>query len=114
VQHRITRRAVVKGGLMASAIAPALGLIGRSAATATTDLPALDPHESTAMTLGFINDSAKVDSAANPAHTTDQTCANCEQFLGKPGEIRAGCVLFPGKSVPAAGWCKVWRKTTRV
>jgi hypothetical protein len=114
MQHGITRRAVVKGGLMAGAVVPALGFMGRSAATAATDLPALDPHESTAVTLGFINDSAKVDSAANPAHTADQSCANCEQFLGKPSDIRGGCVLFPGKSVPAAGWCKVWRKMTRV
>jgi len=114
MRHGITRRALFKGGLMASALVPALGLIGKSATTAAADLPALDPHEPTAMTLGFVNDSAKVDSAANPAHTADQNCANCEQFLGKPSDIRGGCVLFPGKGVPAAGWCKVWRKTTRV
>jgi cytochrome c553 len=30
--------------------------------------------------------------------------------LSSPGDARGGCVLFPGKSVPAAGWCKVWRK----
>jgi len=110
MRQRITRRALVKRGLIASAIVPALGLIGRTASSAATDLPALDLHEPTAMTLGFVNDSAKVDPTANPAHTADQNCANCEQFLGKPGDIRGGCVLFPGKSVPAAGWCKVWRK----
>jgi hypothetical protein len=101
MRHKITRRAVVKGALMASAMAPALGLIGKTASSATTSLPALDPHEPTAVTLGFVNDSP---------HTADQNCANCEQFIGKPSDLRGGCVLFPGKSVPAAGWCKVWRK----
>src|ERR1700722_1350968 len=110
MRHKITRRAVVKGGLMAGAIVPAWGLMGGAAAAASTDLPALDPQEPAAKTLGFVNDTAKVDPAANPAHTAGQTCANCEQFLGKPSDIRGGCVLFAGKSVPSAGWCKVWRK----
>lgn len=109
MQSKITRRAVVKSGLLASAIVPALGLIGNTA-SAAADLPALDPKDSAAVALGFINDSAKVDAAANPTHMADQKCANCEQYQGKPSDARGGCVLFPGKSVPAAGWCKVWRK----
>ena len=112
--YRITRRAVVTGGLMASAVVPALGLVGNTASAAAADLPALDPQDPMAVTLGFKNDSAKVDPAANPLHAADQICGNCEQFLGKAGDARGGCVLFPGKSVPTAGWCKVWRKTTRV
>jgi hypothetical protein len=108
MELRITRRAVVKGALMASAVVPALGLIDRSAAAA--DLPALDPKDPSAVTLGFYNDSTKVDAAANPRYSADQKCANCEQYQGKPGDARGGCVLFPGKSVPAEGWCKVWRK----
>jgi hypothetical protein len=113
MQGRITRRAVVAGGLLAGAVVPALGLIGNTA-SAAADLPALDPKDPAAVTLGFYNDSAKVDAAANPLHTANQTCGNCEQFLGKPGDVRGGCVLFAGKSVPASGWCKVWRKSTKV
>lgn len=109
MQSKITRRALVKSGLIASAIVPALGLIGNTA-SAAADLPALDPKDPAAVTLGFDNDSAKVDAAANPTHTADQKCANCQQFLGNPSDARGGCVLFAGKSVPAAGWCKVWRK----
>ncbi len=109
----ITRRSVVKGGLVAGAIVPALARIGNAATPAPADLPALDPKEAAAVTLGFINDAAKVDTAANPRYASGQTCANCEQFIGKPTDARGGCVLFPGKSVPAAGWCKVWRKTTK-
>lgn len=113
MQSRITRRAVVKAGLMAGAIAPSLAVIGTTASAAGADLPPLDPKEATAVALGYATDSATVDSAANPTHTTAQICANCEQYLGKPKEPSGGCVLFTGKSVPAAGWCKVWRKTTK-
>jgi hypothetical protein len=110
VQHIVTRRAVVKGGLLLSAIVPALGLIGNSTGAATADLPPLDPKDPAAVTLGFVDNVSKVDAAANPTYAPGQKCANCEQFQGKPSDARGGCVLFSGKSVPAAGWCKVWRK----
>ena len=77
------------------------------------DLPPLDPKEAAAVTLGFINDATKVDAVANPRYAAGQTCANCEQYIGKQSDPKGGCVLFPGKSVPGAGWCKVWRKTTK-
>ena len=109
MQNKITRRSIVKSGLMASAVVPAFGLICDTAAAAA-DLPALDPKDPQAMTLAFINDTTKVDAALNPTHTADQTCANCQQFQGNRTDARGGCVLFPGKSVPAIGWCKVWRK----
>jgi hypothetical protein len=94
---------------MAGTTIYALGLIG-SRASAAAELPALDPKDPAALTLGFANDSTHVDTTANPNYARGQTCANCQQFQGKPGDARGGCVLFPGKSVPAAGWCKVWRK----
>jgi hypothetical protein len=109
VQNQVTRRAVVKGGLLCSALIPAVGLIGNTRA-ATAGLTPLDPKDPAAVTLGFINDASKVGAAANPAYAPGQKCANCEQFQGKPNDALGGCVLFPGKSVPAAGWCKVWRQ----
>jgi hypothetical protein len=109
VQNKVTRRAVVKGGLLLSAIVPALGLIGNTGA-ATADLPPLNPKDPAAVTLGFVDDVSEVDAAANPTYAPGQKCANCEQFQGKPIDARGGCVLFPGKSVPGSGWCKVWRK----
>jgi High potential iron-sulfur protein len=113
MRNKITRRAIIKAGLMASTIAPSLALISVTAAAAGADLPPLDPKDAAAITLGFTNDSASVDRAANPTHTADQNCANCEQYLGTQKDAKGGCVLFAGKSVPAAGWCKVWRKTTK-
>jgi len=109
VPSRFTRRAIVKRGLLFSATLPALGLAG-TANAGPADLPPLDPKDAAAITLGFVDDVSKVDAAANPTYAAGQKCANCEQFLGKPSDVRGGCVLFPGKSVPAAGWCKVWRQ----
>lgn len=109
MESNITRRAAIKGGVMAGAAVSALGLIGNSPSMAA-DLPPLDPKDPMAVTLGFVNDASKVDAAANPRYAPGQTCANCQQFQGEMGSARGGCVLFAGKSVPAAGWCKVWRQ----
>jgi high potential iron-sulfur protein len=109
MRNTITRRTAIKRGLMAGSAISALGLID-GGPSAAADLPALDPRDPAAVTLGFTNDATHVDATANPTYAHGQTCANCQQFQGKPGDALGGCVLFPGKSVPAAGWCKVWRK----
>lgn len=107
--NSITRRTVIKRGLMAGTAISVAGLIG-SRPSVAADLAPLDPKDPTAVTLGFTNDANHVDAAANPTYARGQTCANCQQYQGKSGDARGGCVLFPGKSVPAVGWCKVWRK----
>ncbi len=106
MQNKISRRSLVKGGLIAGAFLPAMGLIANSAASA--GLPALDPKDPTAQALGFVTDASKVDAAANATYKPTQKCSNCAQFLGKPADATAGCNIFAGKSVPAGGWCKVW------
>jgi len=108
MQKNISRRALVKGGLMMGALVPALGLVAERAAAA--DLPALDVNDPTAKALGFVPDTTKVDDKANTTHKPDQKCANCAQFQGKPTDARGGCNIFIGKSVPAGGWCKTWAK----
>ena len=97
MQSKISRRAMVKGGLIAGAFIPAMGLIGNSSTAA-------------AQALGFVTDHTKVDAKANATYKADQDCGNCAQFQGKAGDATAGCNIFAGKSVPAAGWCKVWAK----
>lgn len=106
MQSKITRRAIVKSGLIAGAFMPALGLITHSASAA--GLPPLDPSDPTAKALGFVADTSKVDAAANPTYKPTQKCGNCAQFQGKAGDATAGCNIFAGKSVPQGGWCKVW------
>jgi hypothetical protein len=106
MQQKISRRAMVKGGLIAGALVPALGLIGNTAGAA--GLTPLDPSDPTAKGLGFVTDSSKVDASANPTFKPGQKCATCAQYQGKAGDASAGCNIFAGHSVPANGWCKVW------
>lgn len=109
MQRKISRRALVKRGLIAGAFIPAMGFAARSGAAA---LPALDPKDPTAQALGFVNDATKVDAAANATYKPTQKCSNCAQYQGKPGDATAACNIFAGKSVPAGGWCKVWAAKT--
>ena len=106
MQSKISRRSLIKGGLIAGAFVPAMTLMANSAAAAA--LPPLDPKDPTAQALGFIADATKVDAAANPTYKPTQKCSTCAQFLGKATDATGGCNIFAGKSVPAAGWCKVW------
>jgi High potential iron-sulfur protein len=106
MQSRISRRAILKGGLIAGACLPAIGLMSRRANAA--GLPPLDPKDPTAAALGFVTDATKVDTAANATYKPGQKCGTCAQYLGKAGDASAGCNLFAGKSVPVGGWCKVW------
>jgi hypothetical protein len=106
MQNKISRRSVVKGGLIAGTFIPAMGLMANSAGAAA--LPPLDPKDPTAQALGFVTDASKVDAAANPTYKSTQKCSNCAQYQGKPEDASAGCNIFAGKSVPAGGWCKVW------
>jgi hypothetical protein len=94
----ITRRAIVKSGLLASALVPVAGLFIN--ATARGESAALDPSDPVAKTLGYVTKSAK----------PDANCANCSQFQGKSGDATGPCTIFPGKSVASAGWCMSWVK----
>jgi hypothetical protein len=106
MQSKITRRSLVKGGLVAGTLGAAFGLIGRTAGAA--GLPPVDPADPTAKALGYVSDGTKVDASANPTYKPTQKCANCAQYQGKASDATAACNIFVGHSVPAAGWCKVW------
>lgn len=106
MQNKISRRALVKGGLAAGAFMPAFGFLAGSVSAA--GLPPLDPSDPTAKSLGFVTDTTKVDAGANPTHKATQMCGTCAQFQGKTGDATGGCNIFAGHSVPSGGWCKVW------
>ena len=61
MQHKMSRRAMVKSGLIAGSLVPALGLLGNTA-EAQTPTP-LDPNDPTAKSLSFVTDASKVDAA---------------------------------------------------
>lgn len=104
--HEISRRAMITGTLVASTLAPALGLLAPDARAAA--LPPLDPANPLAKSLSFATDTTKVDPSANPTYKPTQKCGNCAQFQGKPGDATAACTIFAGHTVPQGGWCKVW------
>ena len=106
MQHDISRRRLIRNALLASALGPALGLIARQPMAA--DMTPLDTNDPSAKALGFVADASKVDAAANPTFKPGQRCATCMQYQGKPTDATAGCTIFPKRSVPAEGWCKVW------
>jgi hypothetical protein len=93
----ITRRALVKGGLIAGALAPVAGLFISGAAHA--DLPALDPNDPAAKGRDYVTKSAK----------SDSYCGNCALYK-KTSDSMGSCTLFTGKSVAYAGWCSGWVK----
>jgi hypothetical protein len=104
----LSRRAILKGGLIAGALVPVLGLM--TDAIAATAMPALDVNDPMAKGLNFALDTTKVDDKANPTHKAEQRCNNCALFQGAATDARGGCSIFAGKSVPANGWCKSWSK----
>lgn len=110
MQRKISRRSIVKSGLIAGAILPVAGLLSRGAGAAA--LPALDPSDPTAKALGFTNDASKVDSKTYPTFKPSQKCSTCAQYQGKASDATAACTIFAGKSVPAGGWCQVWAQKT--
>jgi hypothetical protein len=106
MQRKISRRSLVKGGLIAGALLPAIGLVSRYATAAA--LPPLDPNDPTAKALGFVSDATKVDTKTHATFKAGQKCGTCAQYQGKPGDASAACTIFAGKSVPDGGWCQVW------
>jgi High potential iron-sulfur protein len=106
MKDSISRRAIVKVGLLASVAVPLFELTTRDARAAA--LTPLDPADPLAKSLAFVTDATKVNPSANPTYKPAQKCGNCAQFQGKPTDASAACTIFAGHSVPAGGWCKVW------
>src|ERR1700722_6698484 len=106
MQHKMTRRAMVKGSLIAGALFPPLGLIGNPAVPPA--LTPLDPSDPTAKALGFVPDASKESAASNPTYKAGSKCPTCGQSPGKPPDASGPCNIFAGPTVPSGGWCSVW------
>ena len=95
----LTRRAMIRSGMMAGAVLPLAGMVvGRATAAAT--VPDLSPADPAANAMGYVLKTAK----------PGETCANCAQFAGKTGAATGRCELFPDNRVAAAGWCSSYVK----
>jgi High potential iron-sulfur protein/TAT (twin-arginine translocation) pathway signal sequence len=100
----IQRRNILKIG--AAGAAAAMAAYSRMAAAQAAQR--LDENDPQAQALGYKHDASKVDKAKFKNYQPGQTCANCQQFQGKPKEEWAGCTIFPGKQVNAKGWCSAY------
>jgi hypothetical protein len=98
MNETITRRALVKGGLIAGVLVPVGGLCVSSDAYAAS--AALDPNDPAAKALQYVTQSTK----------PDQKCGTCNQFQGKAGDAQGPCTIFTGKTVVSTGWCMSWSK----
>lgn len=92
--------------IVAAAAGAALPLVGRRMAWADEELESLPESNARARALDFVNDAADARGQVYP-QGSEQRCANCANYATR-GDSRGSCRLFPGFSVPAAGWCSGW------
>ncbi len=72
--------------------------------------PRVDEKDETAVALGYLHDTKKVDKQQFPKHNPAQNCANCSFFQGAANDEWGGCAMFGRKQIAAAGWCNAWAK----
>ncbi|WP_405236361.1 high-potential iron-sulfur protein [Lentisalinibacter orientalis] len=78
------------------------------AAAAGDGRPKLSVDDPQAKALGYVHDATEVDQSKYARYQPGQACSNCQLFQAKGDEEWAGCSLFPGKLVNAAGWCSAY------
>ena len=101
MSHTIVRRDFLKRALASAVVIPAL----RAADAKAEGLTPLDPNDAIAHSLGFVPDTSRLAANTNPAFKPGQHCGVCMQYQGKASDKTAGCSIYPGHSVPSAGWC---------
>lgn len=70
---------------------------------AAADGPLVTPDDPTAKALEYTTDASKAKDAK-----PGSKCANCRFYQGAANSTQGGCLIFPGKSVMATGWCSSW------
>lgn len=80
----------------------------KAAAPSGAEMPKLSVDSPQAKALSYVEDATSVDSTKQPRYQTGQACSNCALFQNSDGAEWAGCSIFPGKLVAAAGWCSVY------
>ncbi len=105
MSSQMSRRSLVRFGLAAGALVPALAPLKTLAGAVP---PLLDANDPMARALGFTREASNVDPKANPNYRPGQTCLTCVQYLGRAGDAVGGCNIFPDHTVPPGGWCRTW------
>lgn len=99
-----SRRRLLRTAVFGIALLPVAGAPLQAFAA---DAPLVTVDDPTAKALKYVSDAGKtVD--AKPG----SKCANCKLYQGTADSTQGGCLLFPGKTVKAAGWCMSWTAKT--
>lgn len=96
-----SRRQLLKKLTLGMLIAPIAGSSLRGALAG--DMPLVGADDPTAKALKYVPDASKA-----PDAKPGSKCANCSLYQGAADSAQGGCLLFPGKSVKATGWCSSW------
>lgn len=96
---------------MIHAVAGTAALATQSPALAEDPRPTEQVKETDAYpkSMGFRLNTANVDQAKFPRHTTEQRCSQCQLFSGKEGETLGPCSFFK-RLVPPDGWCRNFKQ----
>ncbi|WP_136249242.1 high-potential iron-sulfur protein [Halomonas borealis] len=96
-----SRRDFIRHSLLGLAALPlGAGLLSQRALA--KDLPRLDPQNSQAKALNYVEEASEA--SDHPAYAEGETCDNCMFYQAD----NQGCQLFPQNSVAPAGWCQSW------
>ncbi|ASK20166.1 high-potential iron-sulfur protein [Halomonas sp. N3-2A] len=96
-----SRRKFIRNSVMGLAALPlGAGILSKTAFA--QELPRLDPSNSTAQALNYVEVASNA--SDHPAYEEGELCSNCMFFNAET----AGCQLFPQNSVEAGGWCQSW------
>lgn len=101
-----TRRAFLRSVVLGAATLPWLRATDILAAEA---LPRLAEADEAAKALGYVEEVSKLDASKKPNFKKGSNCANCTLYQNaQEKDGYAPCSAFPGKTVSAKGWCRVW------
>ncbi len=85
------------------------GMVLCTGAGAAADLPHLSPDDPTAKALGYVEDAAKINPAAEATFKKGSACASCALYQADKAKGGYGpCGAFAGKAVNAKGWCRAY------
>ena len=101
----VGRRRLLQNAALGMILVP-IAAASLSAAVAA-DAPLVTEDDPVAKALKYVGDASKA-STAKPG----SSCATCKLYQGAAGAAQGGCLLFPGKSVKAGGWCSSWTART--
>jgi hypothetical protein len=104
-----SRRRFIRSAAAGAVVLPIAGSLLRPEFAMSGEAGHLDEADPTAKSLGYTEDTTRVDASKYPQHTPTQDCGGCRYYQGKAGSVWGPCTIFLGKgSVHTRGWCAAY------